>query len=137
VTVTLNRAFTQAHYPEVQREANCSIAIAPLPVARMYDEFRTAGSNCEEGFARLDSFFNELANNPIDEGSIVIYADALDKKAAPRREKQLLNHFTFRKFDRSRVKVIRGAARSQGTTSSGWFLPVPVHRWSQKSRTQL
>lgn len=122
VTVILNREFTQAHYPEVQREASCSIAVAPLPVARMYDEFRTAGSNCEEGFARLDSFFTELANNPVEDGLIVIYGDALDKKAAPRREKQLLNYFTLRKFDQSRVKVIRGAARSQGTTQF-WLIP--------------
>ncbi len=99
-----------------------SVSPQARPAARMHDEFRTAGSNCEEGFARLDSFFAELANNPVDDGQIVIYGDALDKKAAPRREKQLLNHFTFRKFDRSRVKVVRGATRSQGTTQF-WLVP--------------
>jgi hypothetical protein len=88
----------------------------------LVDEFRTAGNNCEEGFARLDSFFVELGNNPIDDGLIVIYGDARDARAARRREQQLINHFTFRKFDRSRVRVIRGAALKDGTTQF-WLIP--------------
>jgi hypothetical protein len=92
------------------------------PSARMVDEFRTAGNNCEEGFARLDSYFVELENNPMDEGLIVISGDELDATAARRREQQLLNHFTFRKFDRTRVRVIRAAARTNATTQF-WLVP--------------
>jgi hypothetical protein len=119
VVVTLDRVFNEAHFPGVQRTANCSVPIAPLPRARMIDEFRTAGNNCEEGFARLDAFFTEITNNPVDEALIVLYGDLADAKAAGRREKQLRNHFTFRKFDRARVKVLFGAPRQMGQRNSG------------------
>ncbi len=120
--VTLERAFGQPHYPFAQRDGSCTIGIVPVPQARMIDEFRTAGNNCEEGFARLDAFFTELGNNPMDAGLIVINGDARDARAALRREQQLLNHFTFRKFDRSRVRIIRGAPRQAGTTQF-WSVP--------------
>lgn len=122
ITVTLERKFMEAHYPEVQRTASCTFGVAQLPQASLVDEFRTGGSNCEEGFARLDGFFVELNNNPGDTGLIVIYGDALDAKAARRREKQLMNHFSFRKFDRSRVRMIRGAANTGSTQF--WMVPT-------------
>src|SRR5688572_279228 len=90
--VTLNRGFNVAHYPEVQKSADCSMMIAPWPEPRMFDEFRTAGDNCEEGFARLDSFFVELNNNPNDSGLIVLYGDTFEANAAQRRATQLRNH---------------------------------------------
>ncbi len=123
LSVTLERTFMEAHFPEVQRSASCTFGVVPLPQARMIDEFRTGGKNCEEGFARLDAFFNELANNPMDEGLIVIYGDTRDSKAAGRRAKQLSNHFTFRKFDRSRVRFVRGIERDGGATQF-WMVPV-------------
>lgn len=121
ITVTLERTFMEAHYPEVQRSASCRFGVAPLPQARMVDEFRTGGTSCEEGFARLDSFFAELNNNPFDSGLIVIFGDAADAKAAGRREKQLTNYFTLRRFDRSRVRIIRGAANTGSTQF--WMVP--------------
>ncbi len=125
--VTLDRNFSEAHYPGVQRSANCTINIDAAPSARMIDEFQTAGNNCEEGFARLDAFFEELSYNPSDIGLIVIYGDVREPKAARRREQQLLNHFTFRKFDRGRVEIIRGAAREAGTTQL-WLVPPGADR---------
>ena len=122
VIVTLERVFNEAHFPGVQRTANCTIEIAQLPEARMLDEFRTAGDNCEEGFARLDAFFTEINNNPVDEALIILYGDLADPNAARRREKQLRNHFTFRNFDRSRVKVFFGDRRENATTQF-WLVP--------------
>jgi len=122
ITVMLERTFNEAHFPDVQRSANCTFGVVPLPQARMIDEFRTGGNNCEEGFARLDNFFNELNNNPVDQGLIVIYGDARDPKAAARRAKQLSNHFTFRRFDQNRVRFIRGTASGNGTTQF-WMVP--------------
>lgn len=123
ITVTLERTFLEAHYPEVQRSASCTFGVAPLPQARMVDEFRTGGNNCEEGFARLDSFFVELNSNPLDTGLIVLYTDTRDARAASRREKQLRNHFTFRRFDLARVRFIHGEARDKGTTQF-WMVPI-------------
>jgi hypothetical protein len=122
ITVTMTRNFSEGHYPMVQREANCSIAVMPAPVAMMTDEFVTRGGNCEEGFARLDGFFNELNNNPNSEGLIVFYNDSVDKRAAARRELQLRNHFIFRKFPRDRVTFVRGVPREKGTTQF-WLVP--------------
>lgn len=123
IAVTLARTFLEAHYPEVQRTASCTFGVAPLPQARIVDEFRTGGSNCEEGFARLDSFFVELNSNPMDTGLIVLYNDTRDARAASRREKQLRNHFKFRRFDLARVGFIHGEARDKGTTQF-WMVPI-------------
>jgi hypothetical protein len=122
LVVTLNRTFLEAHFPGVQREANCAIPIAPLPSARMTDEFRTRGGNCEEGFARLDNFLVELNNNPNDRAIIVLYGDAKDAKAAARREIQLRNHLRFRRFDPDRITFVRGASKTDGTTQF-WLIP--------------
>ena len=122
VVVTLDRTFNEAHFPGVQKSANCSIEIAPLPQARLFDEFRTAGSNCEEGFARLDSFFIDINNNPVDTALIVLYGDTRDANAARRRATQLRNHFRFRDFDLTRVRMIFGPARENGTTQF-WSIP--------------
>jgi hypothetical protein len=122
VTVTLNRVFNEAHFPGVQQTASCSFAVETSPQARMVDEFRTAGGNCEEGFARLDGFFYEISSNPAATALIVFYGDAAEKNAARRRAMQLRNHFRFRKFDLNRVRMTYGPARENGTTQF-WLIP--------------
>ena len=123
VTITLDRVFKEAHFPDVQRSASCSIPIAEPPQARMLDEFRTAGNNCEEGFSRLDGFFIELNNNPVDTGLIVLYRDNRDPDAARRRATQLRNHARFRNFDMTRIRMVFGRAREGGTTQF-WLIPA-------------
>ena len=122
VQVTLNRTFVEAHFPGVQRDAACTIAVVQRPVARMTDEFRTRGNNCEEGFARLDNFFIDLNNDPAADGVIVLYGDLRAAGAASHRELQLRNHFTFRGFPLERVEFVRGPAREDGTTQF-WIVP--------------
>ena len=122
VHVTLNRKFLEAHFPDVQRDATCTIAVVQKPLARMKDEFRTDGNNCEEGFARLDSLFVDLGNDPTARGVVVLYGDVRSAAAAARRELQLRNHFIFRKFPLDRVEFVRGAARENGTTQF-WVVP--------------
>lgn len=122
VTVTLERRFREAHYPMVQQEASCVVHVDRAPEPRMIDEFRTAGDNCEEGFARLDSFFNELNNNPNNQGVIVVYGDLRDAQARARRELQLRNHFGFRNFPPDRVTFVQGADKENGTLQF-WLVP--------------
>lgn len=123
LTVTLDRNFNGAHFPGVQPSASCDVVIAPLPEPRLVDEFRTAGGNCEEGFARLDNFFTEINNNPSDEALIVFYGDLKQANAARGRAMQLRNHFRFRKFDMKRVRMIFAPARENGTTQF-WLTPA-------------
>ncbi|HUR96749.1 MAG TPA: hypothetical protein VMZ26_01655 [Pyrinomonadaceae bacterium] len=122
LVVSLDRVFKEAHFPGVQQSANCSIAIAPILQPKMFDEFPTAGKNCEEGFARLDAFLTEIDNNPNDAALIVFYGEAGEPGAARRRATQLRNHFRFRKFDRTKVRMIFGPARQGGTTQF-WLIP--------------
>jgi hypothetical protein len=122
VTVTLERRFSEAHFPGVQREASCAFHVLLAPQPRMIDEFRTSGNNCEEGFARLDVFLVELNNNPNDQGVIVLYGDVSDARASSRREIELRNHLVSRKFPPDRVTFIRGGSKVRGTTQF-WIVP--------------
>jgi hypothetical protein len=122
INVSLQRSFLEAHFPGVQREASCAIAIQTVPVARMTDEFKTRGSNCEDGFARLDGLLVELGNDPNAAAVIALYGDTRDRKAASRRELQLRNHLIFRKFGRDRITYVRGVDRVDGTTQF-WMVP--------------
>ena len=122
INVSLTRTFMEAHFPDVQRDASCIIPVAPLPMARMTDEFRTRGNNCEEGFARLDALLVELSNDPGARALIVLYGDTRDARAATRREIQLRNHLRFRKFDHDRITFVRGVAKEDGATQF-WLVP--------------
>ena len=95
--------------------------------AQLIDELRTGGMNCEEGFAKLDSYFNELNSDPQADGVIVIYGDAVDGQAANRREKQLRNFAQMRRFDRTRLTFLHGSAFEDGTTQF-WLVPPGADR---------
>jgi hypothetical protein len=61
--------------------------------------------------AQLDIFFQELQNNPSDQGYIINYGT--DREIAA-RERLITNHIAFRKFDRSRITLVRGGASPSG-----------------------
>ncbi len=98
-----------------------TVGIAPEPKPVLTDEFSTTVT-CEDGNARLDSFFAELANNPSDHGVIVIYDSPKSARSAWRREQLIRNFVRFRRFDLSRVTFIRGAARENAVTQF-WRVP--------------
>jgi hypothetical protein len=77
ITVTVERKLSHGEWVGTQKVASCTTPIRAWPPILM-GEFRTAGRNCEEGFARLDYFFIELNNNPQDQGVILLYGDAND-----------------------------------------------------------
>ena len=126
-TVTLNREFLKPHFPGVQRDATCQIAVAARPAARMTDEFRTAGDNCEDGLTRLDAFLLELNNDPGAAGMIVLYTDLAAQGAARVRQLQLFRYARFRGFDLSRLTFVRGVPRESGTTQF-WIVPIGADR---------
>ena len=61
--------------------------------------------------AQLDNFFAELANNPNNQGYIINYGT--DKEITA-RERLITNHIAFRKFDRTRITLIRGGTSPDG-----------------------
>lgn len=83
--------------------ASGSGSVAPNPIAVLIDEFGKMPNDDVRG--KLDLFFTELANNPNNQGYIINYGTDKDVAA---REKLILNHINFRKFDRSRITLVRG-----------------------------
>lgn len=92
------------------------------PTARMTDEFRTSGNNCEEGLSRLDAFLAELHNNPNANGVVASYDDASAKGASRVRQLQLRRYTRYRNFDLTRLSFVLGAPRESGTTQF-WIVP--------------
>jgi hypothetical protein len=75
--------------------------------------------------ANLDPFMSELINNQLSKGYIVIYASRNGGvKEMERAIKSIKRYFFFRKFDLSRVTIIKGGYREYNTDL--WILPEGV-----------
>lgn len=85
------------------RTASGNGSVAPKPEAVLIDEFGKLANDDVRG--RLDAFFAELANNPNNQGYIINYGTDRDVAA---RERLITNHINFRRFDRSRITMVRG-----------------------------
>lgn len=97
--------------------ASVSIAFAQTeekPKARLIDEFKQAPS----GYVKMimDTFYIELANDPSAQGYIINYGT--DREVTV-REGQIRNAIAFRKFDASRITMVRG----------GFFPTVKTELW--------
>ena len=95
---------------------------SPKPVARLTEEFRTRGNNCEEGFARMDAFLAELNNNPAGAGAVIVYDDADQPGSARRRQRQLTNFLKMRRYDPARITFLDGTIVRDATTQL-WVVP--------------
>lgn len=92
------------------------------PQARLVDELRTAGNNCEEGFARLDSFFIEINNDPNVQGVIIVYSETSAPRSGRNRMRQLVYYTKMRKIDPSRVTFVEGPLMKDAITQF-WIVP--------------
>ena len=98
----------------------CSAAFAQTekpPQAISFDEFETATNGYVK--MRMDAFFVELSNNPASYAYILNYGTA---REIAKREKQLQNSITFRKYDASRITFVRGGTREKIKTVL-WIVP--------------
>jgi hypothetical protein len=91
-----------------------------IPTAPLIDEF--GALRADDVRARLDAFFIELQNNPGHQGYIINYGT--DREIAA-RERLINNHITFRRFDRSRITLVRGGAGQPGETIYTKLYRVP------------
>lgn len=98
----------------------------PLP-ANKFEEFKFS----TQGHVKmvLDGFFNELSNNPADQGHIIIYP----KTESQRRgiEKIITGQIKTRNFDRDRVTIVKGPVNADGivqfwSVPPGTVAPKPV-----------
>lgn len=94
---------------------------APLSTieAILVDEFGKLPNDEIRG--RLDTFFADLSNNPGHQGYIINYGTDAQITA---RERLITNHIAFRKFDRSRITLVRGGASPDGDPRTKlWRVP--------------
>ncbi|HEV8592413.1 MAG TPA: hypothetical protein VGQ55_09950 [Pyrinomonadaceae bacterium] len=95
-----------------------SLEAKPIPV--LVDEFGKQPDDVIRG--RLDTFFTELQNNPDNQGYIINYGT--DAQIA-KREKLIRNHIAFRKFDASRITLVRGGASTDGEAHTKLYRVPP------------
>ena len=99
--------------------ASESAGVAPVKLPSvLIDEFGVAVNDVIRG--RLDTFFADLSNNPNNQGYIINYGT--DKEIAA-REKLIANHIAFRKFDRSRITLVRGGDTGGGVNTKLYRIP--------------
>jgi hypothetical protein len=94
------------------------VADDPQPV--LVDEF---GRQADDDIrSRLDTFFNELANFPNNQGYIINYGTNAE---IARRERLITNHIAFRNFDRSRITLVRGGTHDSGAVYTRFYRIPP------------
>ena len=88
------------------------------PEAILVDEFGKLAN--DDVRARLDAFFVELQNNPSNQGYIINYGTDRDIAA---RERLITNHIAFRRFDRTRITLVRGGDLGTGINTKLYRVP--------------
>ena len=95
--------------------------LPPEPEAELFDKFGLL--NCEDIWARQDAFFVALQNSPTSIGYAVIYGkkDATGQNLA--REKLITGFIKFRRFDPTRLMIVRGKESDEPRTEF-WLVPA-------------
>lgn len=114
-TVTLGGLDPACNCPSSASET-APVDRNPEPI--LVDEFGALQN--DDIRARLDEFFIQLQNNPTNQGYIINYGTDRDIAA---RERLILNHITFRKFDRSRITLVRGGDTGSGPNTKLYRIP--------------
>ncbi len=88
------------------------------PQPRKIEEFKFS----TQGYVKmlLDGYFTDLANNPVDQGHVIIYP----KTETQRRiiEKIVIGQIKTRNFDRSRITLVSGPINADGIVQF-WSVP--------------
>ncbi|HJS50890.1 MAG TPA: hypothetical protein VJ781_03235 [Pyrinomonadaceae bacterium] len=92
--------------------------VATILQAILIDEFGNLPADDIRG--RLDNFFQELSNNPNNQGYIINYGTPAQIAA---RERLITNHINFRNFDRSRITLVRGGDTGEGPKTRLYRIP--------------
>ncbi|MEO8648339.1 MAG: hypothetical protein ABI539_04155, partial [Acidobacteriota bacterium] len=114
-TVDLGGLDTGCDCPRTQSE---TAPFSGKPVSIQVNEFDKMSN--DDIRAQLDLFFNELSNNPNNQGYIINYGSDRDITA---RERLITNHINFRRFDRSRITLVRGGDTGVGVKTKLYRIP--------------
>lgn len=125
VTLTLSGVpdFCESSWSE-------SSSIFEDPKARLFDEYRfwkDVRSVSFDGFlvaedlwARTDSYFNELNNNPSDQGVVIVYGPSAASIA--KLERAVRNYIKWRRIDPARITIINGGNEMRPIVQQ-WLVP--------------
>ncbi|MGI8813512.1 MAG: hypothetical protein ACR2IH_13440 [Pyrinomonadaceae bacterium] len=119
VTATVNIGGTDPTC-NCQTSASETAPVATPAGPVMTDEFGALSN--DDVKSRLDNFFSELANNPNNQGYIINYGT--DREIAA-REKVITSFIGMRKFDRSRITLVRGGASPDGVVHTKLYRIPP------------
>ncbi|MBA2379998.1 MAG: hypothetical protein H0V76_10550 [Blastocatellia bacterium] len=98
--------------------ASDSGPVDDVPQPILVDEFGALQN--DDIRARLDQFFIELQNNPTNQGYVINYGTNAQITA---RERLITNHITLRRFDRSRITLVRGGDAGIGVNTRLYRVP--------------
>jgi len=117
-TVEIGGAGLCADCPRTSSETGGVIVTVVPP--RLIDEFGKLPD--DEVKARIDALYTALGNEPNAQGYIINYGT--DKEIAA-RERQIQKAIAFRKYDPSRVTIVRGGANPNGAGvwTKVWIVP--------------
>jgi hypothetical protein len=101
-----------------QVEASESGVIIGIPQPR--EVARLTNPNCDYHMAVLDSFFNDLQNDPTATGYIITFGTA---RAVTRMERQLRTYIRFRNFPAGRIVLVNGGISSE-LVIGHWIVPA-------------
>lgn len=95
-------------------------SVTAIKRPRLIDEFGKLPA--DEVKARIDAFYIALNNEPGSQGYIINYGTAKEIAA---REKQINDAIKFRKYDPSRITMVRGGANPNGAGvwTKLWLVP--------------
>jgi len=91
----------------------------PSPQATKIDEFGKATNGNVK--MRFDNFMRELQNDPNAQGYVINYGSA---KEIAKRQRQIRNAIAFRKFDASRITLVRGGQTDETIKTQFWVVPA-------------
>ncbi len=86
--------------------------------ANLVDEFGALSN--DDVRSRLDAFFSALSNDPNAQGYIINYGT--DRQITA-RERLIRNHIAFRRFDASRITMVRGGDTGAGINTKLYTVP--------------
>lgn len=94
-------------------------SVAPRATVSPFDTFGPLPNDDVRG--RLDNYFVALRNDPTSTGYIVIDGP---ERAASRLETLIRNHIRFRRFDASRITIVRGDATATDVFTRLYVIPA-------------
>jgi hypothetical protein len=114
-TVTIGGLDPRCQCPTTDDESG---PIGGIEGPVLVDEFGRLPADDIRG--RLDNFFQELSNNPTNQGYIINYGTPIQIAA---RERLITNHITLRGFPRDRITLVRGGDTGVGVLTKLYRVP--------------